>query len=52
VRVRGRTVGVRIDRERVRVTVDGAVRERTLGQPLQIDLRQADTTGSINDDLR
>jgi len=52
VRVRGRTVGVRIDGERVRVTVDGDEFGTTIGNPREIEDRQADATASINDDLR
>jgi hypothetical protein len=52
VQVRGRTVGVRVEGERVRVTVDGEMRETVLGQPLDIDARQADATALLNNDLR
>jgi len=44
VRVRGRTVGVRVDGERVRVTVDEEVEETVLGRPLQIGTPQASAT--------
>jgi hypothetical protein len=36
VRVRGRTIGVRIEGERVRVTVDGEVRETVLGKAVEV----------------
>jgi hypothetical protein len=52
VRIRGRTVGVRIDGERVRVTADGESFETVMGQPLEIDARQADATALVNHDLR
>jgi hypothetical protein len=52
VRLRGRTVGVRIDGERVRVTADGESFETVMGQPLEIDARQADATALVNHDLR
>jgi cellobiose phosphorylase len=37
VRVRGRTLDVRILGDRVRVTMDGEIRETVLGEPLEID---------------
>jgi len=36
VRARGRTIGVRIDGEHVRITVDAETRSTTLGQPFEI----------------
>jgi hypothetical protein len=32
--------------------VDGEMRETVLGQPLDIDARQADATALLNNDLR
>jgi hypothetical protein len=43
---------VRIDGERVRVTADGESFETVMGQPLEIDARQADATALVNHDLR
>jgi cellobiose phosphorylase len=37
VHARGRTIDVRLDSERVRITIDGELRESVIGQPLKID---------------